>query len=222
VKSVWGRSPHTCFTILLRIIVPQTTSGHDFCRISQYVYIYIDILCCISWPTWVSGRLQDCPSGCAVFFQGLPRSRLSYRCVRRNRRAKPYIFIGIGAMDVTKPYKFAWFGDIHGLKPYEFTGSRAAIISPTPVSHSLKVPDRRNTPKSAHNRSELLCADLWAPCRIFWAWFGHGFKPKSGSKSQISGRILNWVRLMGGFHILVFWGSNRTWSRNGVRIGLPG
>ncbi len=28
---------------------------------------------------------------------------------------------------------------------------------------------RRNTPKSAHNLSESLCAGLWVPCQIFWA-----------------------------------------------------
>ncbi len=29
--------------------------------------------------------------------------------------AKPYEFIGFGAMHVTKPYKFIGFGAIHGL-----------------------------------------------------------------------------------------------------------
>ncbi len=36
----------------------------------------------------------------------------------RPKIAKPYEFIGSGAMDVTKPYEFIWFGYIHGLKPY--------------------------------------------------------------------------------------------------------
>ncbi len=37
----------------------------------------------------------------------------------------------------------------------------------------LTVSDRRrNTLTSAQNRSESLCAGLWAPCRVFWAWFG--------------------------------------------------
>jgi hypothetical protein len=27
-------------------------------------------------------------------------------------------------------------------------------------------------PKSGQNRSESLCAGLWAPCRVFWVWFG--------------------------------------------------
>ena len=35
----------------------------------------------------------------------------------------------------------------------------------------LKIPDRRrNMPKSGQNRSQSLCAGLWAPCRAFWAW----------------------------------------------------
>ena len=37
------------------------------------------------------------------------------------------------------------------------------------TARSLKVSDRRrNTPKSGQNRSESLCAGLWAPCRVFW------------------------------------------------------
>jgi hypothetical protein len=43
------------------------------------------------------------------------------------------------------------------------------------LSHSLKVSDRRrNMQKSAHVFSESLCAGLWVPCRIFWAWLGLG------------------------------------------------
>ena len=34
-----------------------------------------------------------------------------------------------------------------------------------------------NTPKSAQNRSESLCAGLLIGCRIFWAWFGPAFGP---------------------------------------------
>ena len=46
------------------------------------------------------------------------------------------------------------------------------------LSRSLKVSDRRrNTPKSGQNRSESLCAGLWVPCRIFWAWFGPALGP---------------------------------------------
>ncbi len=41
------------------------------------------------------------------------------------------------------------------------------------LSHSLNFSDRhRNTPTSVQNRSESLCAGVWVPCRIFWAWFG--------------------------------------------------
>ncbi len=46
------------------------------------------------------------------------------------------------------------------------------------LSHSLTVSDRRrNTPKSAQNRSESLCAGVRAPCRIFWAWRGPALGP---------------------------------------------
>ena len=34
--------------------------------------------------------------------------------------AKPYAFIGFGAMDATKPYKFIGSGAIDVTKPYEF------------------------------------------------------------------------------------------------------
>jgi hypothetical protein len=60
---------------------------------------------------------------------------------------------------------------------------------------TVEVSDRRrNTTKSGNDRSESLCAGLLSPCRIFWAWFGLSFRPKSGSKSKISGRILKSVR----------------------------
>ena len=92
----------------------------------------------------------------------------------------PYEFIMFGAMDVTTSFKFTCFGDIDGPKPYEFIGFqsvRSAEIS-AELSHSLKVSDRRrNTPKSAQNRSELGCAGLWVPCRICWAWFGPALGP---------------------------------------------
>ncbi len=31
--------------------------------------------------------------------------------------------------------------------------------------------------ESVQNRSESLCAGLWAPCRVFWAWFGPALGP---------------------------------------------
>ncbi len=37
---------------------------------------------------------------------------------------------------------------------------------------------RRNTPKSAQNRSESLSPGLSVPCRVFWAWFGAALGPK--------------------------------------------
>jgi hypothetical protein len=46
------------------------------------------------------------------------------------------------------------------------------------LSHLTVQKDRhRNTPKSAHNRSESLCAGLRVPCRIVWAWFGPALGP---------------------------------------------
>ncbi len=49
-------------------------------------------------------------------------------------------------------------------------------LSSAELSHFLKVSDRRrNTPKSAHYRSESLCAGL--PCRIFGVWFGQVLGP---------------------------------------------
>ena len=48
----------------------------------------------------------------------------------------------------------------------------AQTLDSAELSRSLKVSDRRrNTPKSAQNRSESLRAGLWVPWRIFWAWF---------------------------------------------------
>ena len=54
----------------------------------------------------------------------------------------------------------------------------AQTLGSAELSHSLKVSDRRrNTPKSAQNRSESLCVGLWVPCRIFWAWFDPALGP---------------------------------------------
>ena len=36
--------------------------------------------------------------------------------------AKPYTFIGLGAMDVTKLYNFTAFGAMYVTKPHEFIG----------------------------------------------------------------------------------------------------
>ncbi len=57
------------------------------------------------------------------------------------------------------------------------------------LSHSLEVSDRRrNTPKSGQNRSELVCASLWAPSADFWFGFVQ-FGTDLGPKSAISVRI---------------------------------
>ena len=55
-----------------------------------------------------------------------------------------------------------------------FIRTVVAGICPTDLENSDR---RRNTPKSGHNRSESLCAGLWAPCRVFWAWFGPALGP---------------------------------------------
>ncbi len=40
----------------------------------------------------------------------------------RRNRAKPYKFIGFGALDVTKPYKIIGCGALDVTKPYKFIG----------------------------------------------------------------------------------------------------
>ncbi len=58
-------------------------------------------------------------------------------------------------------------------------GAEKASTLPPPsidsaeLSHSSQVLyRRRNTPKSAQNRWESVCAGLWVPCRVFWVRFG--------------------------------------------------
>ncbi len=46
----------------------------------------------------------------------------TYRCVRNNRRAKPYEIMGLGSMEFTKSYKFIWFGDVQGPNPVKSEG----------------------------------------------------------------------------------------------------
>jgi hypothetical protein len=76
-------------------------------------------------------------------------------------------------------------------KPMNFFGP-AACISQTPESHRLKVSGRRrNTSKSGHNRSESLCAGFWAPCRIFWAWFGFASGPNPVRNRRFPAGSLN-------------------------------
>ena len=47
-----------------------------------------------------------------------------------------------------------------------------------------------NTPKPVRNRSESVCAGLWAPCRIFWAWFGPALGPNPARKRRFPARSL--------------------------------
>ncbi len=59
----------------------------------------------------------------------------------------------------------------------EGAGLHTGLVEPS-LSHSLKASDRhRKIPKSGRNRLESLCAGLWAPCRVFWAWFGFALGP---------------------------------------------
>ncbi len=75
---------------------------------------------------------------------------------------------------------------------------------------SLKVSDRRrHTPKSAQNRSESLCAGLWVPCRIFWAWFGLALGPNPNRNRGFPAGSLN---VFGAFLAQPIWG----------RVGLGG
>ncbi len=39
------------------------------------------------------------------------------------------LFLGFGAMGVTKPYKFIWFGAMDVTKPYEFIGFGAMDVT---------------------------------------------------------------------------------------------
>ncbi len=72
-----------------------------------------------------------------------------------------------------------------------------SLVVSAELSHSGQVSNRRrNSPKSGQNRPESLCTGLWAPCRVFRALVWSSFRAHSGSKSEISGRILT-----------SFWGS---------------
>ncbi len=44
-------------------------------------------------------------------------------------KAKPYEFIGLGAMHVTKPYEFIRFGAMDVTKPYGFIGFGAMDVT---------------------------------------------------------------------------------------------
>ncbi len=64
------------------------------------------------------------------------RIRIRYRCVcvfEIIAARDPTNAHGFAAVDVTKPDRFTWLGDIHGTHSCEYTGSRATIISHTPV-----------------------------------------------------------------------------------------
>ncbi len=48
--------------------------------------------------------------------------QVSFQPKNEGARAKPYKFIGFGAMDATKPCKFIRFGAMDVTKPYKFIG----------------------------------------------------------------------------------------------------
>ncbi len=76
---------------------------------------------------------RDQTTESSIFPNYLVQVFASCRCLRNKRPSKPYDFIGLGAMDVTKLYKFKGFGDIHGPKPYKFIGFLCVFISQTPA-----------------------------------------------------------------------------------------
>jgi hypothetical protein len=106
-----------------------------------------------------------CPRpGRAPFHRQLIKQRPSIRS--RPLDGRPY-----RRATSTRPHRFKGFGGACSL-----IGS--PVYSSAELSHSLKASDRRrNTPKSAQNRSGSSCTGLWAPCRIFGAWFGPALAP---------------------------------------------
>ncbi len=66
------------------------------------------------------------------------------------------------------------------------------IFDSAELSHSLKVADRRrDRPKSGQIRSESLCDGLWAPCLIFWFWFGPALDPNPARNRRFPVGSLN-------------------------------
>ncbi len=62
-------------------------------------------------------------------------------------------------------------------------------------SLTVKVSDRRrDTPESAQNRSDSLCADLWVPRQIFWAWFGPALGPTPARSQRFLAGSFKFVR----------------------------
>jgi hypothetical protein len=111
---------------------------------------------------------------------------------------KPYCFTCFGDIHGSKPYKFIGFRwpstsqtpVARGRRIWgrcwasgEVTGDGrlvTALLVSVELSHILYVSDpRRNTHKSAQNRSKSLCGGLWVPCRIFSAGFGPVVGPDS-------------------------------------------
>ncbi len=86
------------------------------------------------------------------------------------------------------------FGDIHGPKHYEFVGSRATIISHIPVSRSLSFgSSSKHTEIGSESFGIVVRRSVGAvPGILGLVW--PSFRPKSGSRSKISGRILERFR----------------------------
>ncbi len=101
-------------------------------------------------------------------------------CVRNDPRARPYGFIGCGAIDVTKPSRLILFSDIHGPEPYAYIGSHATIISHTPIwptgwFPTLPADCRGSRPKAGRQHLEVEVAygplrqeEIECPVRAFY------------------------------------------------------
>ncbi len=118
------------------------------------------------------------------------------RCVRNNRRRRPYESKWFAAISITKPYKFIWFGVMHVPKCHKFIGSPATI---TPAWRRRKTsktrpwnpqyspasrPNVRDQSQRARGAKAHVehnpCRSLLRPCcgrlsieRRNWFWNGH-------------------------------------------------
>jgi hypothetical protein len=54
VNNVGGRRPHTFFSLLLRNLGPQSSSGPNFCAISRFFFCFVFVLAYLGeWTNWV-------------------------------------------------------------------------------------------------------------------------------------------------------------------------
>ncbi len=101
MKNMWGRRPHTFFTLflsgptvalLLRNLGPRTTSRHYCVTLGKPL---------IHKKTHLGGYRTCVDGGSVVFVLGF----CGYRCVRHDRRPIPCWVIRFGSMNVTKPFR---------------------------------------------------------------------------------------------------------------------